>query len=241
MAKSVKTKNPIYIGLDGKGPLIEVQIKLVNGKYEVEPLIHHDVNNERLITLRDNLKSLLSVQENNGVLSLNIIGKDKNSNTVTRSLGTITKGAFLAEAPLTTLEVKMLSLGRDGNNYDRVFASGEKVPSPKTDLHTHYTGQLPAREVYEIALKTAPKTVEFRTDLLVKNGILDSNHNFGDKATLDVLNKIPGFKEKLINSMEVNIQDQITFMDMDECSRILLIGCTSMPVSEFSRSFSGAS
>lgn len=216
MAKSVKTKNPIYIGLDGKGPLIEVQIKLVNGKYEVEPLIHHDVNNERLITLRDNLKSLLSVQENNGVLSLNIIGKDKNSNTVTRSLGTITKGAFLAEAPLTTLEVKMLSLGRDGNNYDRVFASGEKVPSPKTDLHTHYTGQLPAREVYEIALKTAPKTVEFRTDLLVKNGILDSNHNFGDKATLDVLNKIPGFKEKLINSMEVNIQDQITFMDMDE-------------------------
>ena len=108
MAKSVKTKNPIYIGLDGKGPLIEVQIKLVNGKYEVEPLIHHDVNNERLITLRDNLKSLLSVQENNGVLSLNIIGKDKNSNTVSRSLGTITKGAFLAEAPLTTLEVKML-------------------------------------------------------------------------------------------------------------------------------------
>ena len=36
MAKSVKTKNPIYIGLDGKGPLIEVQIKFVNGKYEVE-------------------------------------------------------------------------------------------------------------------------------------------------------------------------------------------------------------
>ena len=29
MAKSVKTKNPIYIGLDGKGPLIEVQIKLL--------------------------------------------------------------------------------------------------------------------------------------------------------------------------------------------------------------------
>ena len=216
MSKVIKLKNPIYIGQDGKGPLIEVQISLVNGKYEVEPLIHHDLDNERLMTLRDNLKSLLSVKEEKGVLSLNIIGKDKNSNQVTRSLGTITKGAYLPNAELTTLEVKMLSLGRSGESYDRVFASSEKVPSPKTDLHTHYTGQLPAREVYDIALKTSPKTVVFNTEKLVKNGVLPENHGLGESTTLDVLDKIKGFREKLIDSMEVTIQDQITFMDMDE-------------------------
>lgn len=216
MSKVIKLKNPIYIGQDGKGPLIEVQISLVNGKYEIEPLIHHDVDNERLITLKNNLKNLLSIKEENGVLSLNIIGKDGKSNAVTRSLGTINKGTFVSNAPLTTLEVKMLSLGRSGDSYDRVFSSSEKVPSPKTDLHTHYTGQLPARDVYDIALKTAPKTVVFNTEKLVKNGILPENHGLGEQTTLDVLDKIKGVREKVINSMEVNIQDQITFMDMDE-------------------------
>ena len=217
MAKVLKLKSPIYIGQDSKGPLIEIQISLVDGKWEIEPLIHHDVDNEQLKTLKENLKSLMSIKEVNGVLSLNIIGKDKESRTVERSLGTIKKGKFESNAPLTTLEIKMLSLGKANEGYDRVFASSEIPPSSKTDLHTHYTGQLPANEVYDIALSVAPKTIVFDTSRLVKSGILPENHKYGETATLDVLHKeVPGFRGKMLDLMEVNIQDQITFMDMDE-------------------------
>lgn len=217
MAKGIKLKEPIYIGQDGKGPLIEVQIKEVDGKFEIEPLIHHDVDNERLITLRENLKTLMTVKVVDGVVGVYIVGKDKDSNTVDRCLGTISQGKFTYNAPLTTMELKMLSLGVDRSGYDRVFSSSKPVPSPKTDLHTHYTGQLPAKDVYDIALRVAPKAVEFNTSRLVKAGIIPENHKFGEKATLAQLHAmVPGFRDKIIDSMEVNIQDQITFMDMDE-------------------------
>ena len=217
MGDYIELDKPIYIGQDSKGPLIEVKIKFVNGQYEVEPVIHHDIDNERLKTLRDNLKSLISVKEENGQIKINIIGKDKDSNSVERCLGVCENGKYTPRAPLTTLELKMLSLGRGNDNYDRVFSGETLESSPLTDLHTHYTGQLRAREVYDIALQTAPQTVTFRTDVLVAQGVIPKKHNFPEYVSLDVLDKeVENFREKMINLMEVNIQDQITFMDMDD-------------------------
>lgn len=218
MLENIEFDKPIYIGQDSNGPLIEIKIRKINGKYIIEPIIHHDVDNKRLITLRENLKSLISLKEENGKLKINIIGKDKDSKPVQRCLGEYdSKGNYIPRAPLTTLELKMLSLGKGNENYDRVFSGETLEASPLTDLHTHYTGQLRAKEVYDIALKTAPETVVFSSAKLVKSGVLPPDHKYPDYVSLDILDKeVKDFRAKMIDLMEINIQDQITFMDMDD-------------------------
>lgn len=220
MSNEVKVNNPIYIGDDGKGnPLIQINIiPVAGGGYRVEPKILGEVT-EASKNLRDNLEKLLRVKaDNKGNIQLNIIAKNNKDEITTRCLGTINHKRFNPNVELTTLEIKMLSLGMEGNDYDRVFANSEEIPTPHTDLHTHYTGQLTAKEVYDIAMKTNPNEVTFKVADLIKNKIVPQGM-FQDESQyvpLSQLDKIEGVREKLLESMTINRQGQVSFLDMDD-------------------------
>jgi len=95
----------------------------------------------------------------------------------------------------------MLSLGsiKEGN----IFSNDQEIPYVTTDLHTHLTGVLTALDVYEIAMKVNPKIVKFKTSFLIKNSILRQGDMETEFIDLKKLNKIKGFKEKLIDKMEI--------------------------------------
>jgi len=97
----------------------------------------------------------------------------------------------------------MLSLGsiKEGN----IFSNDKEIPYVTTDLHTHLTGVLTALDVYDIAMKVNPKSVEFEIDTLIFAKVLSENATLNKevKYTLHELDKIKGFKEKLIDKMEI--------------------------------------
>lgn len=74
---------------------------------------------------------------------------------------------------------------------------------------------LSAKEVYEIAMKVNPKSVKFKSSFLVEHNLIKNSDAKEEFVDLSKLNKIKGFKERIIDKMEIKPYKQITFTDMD--------------------------
>lgn len=202
----IKLKNHIYIGEDSLGNLLELSIYKDNDKYSFDiSLLRKDTS---LNNLKDNLEKVIEIKEENNKLNINL-----NVNNTVRSLGHIENNKYTNNIPLTNTEIRMLSLGnvREGN----IFYNDKEIPYVNTDLHTHLSGVLNAKDIYEIGMKVSPKSVKFKISFLVGNKIIQSEDVKEEFMTLASLNKIKGFKERLINAMEIKPYKQITFTDMD--------------------------
>jgi adenosine deaminase len=190
---------------------------------------------EGINNLITNLNGLLLVKQlSKNHYEINIKTYDKEGNEIYRNIGEWKNGSLIKRNSLTAFEIKNLSQGvileRIFKNRRIPFSNTDSLPTPITDLHTHYTGVLTAQSVYDIALKTAPKTVLFSQKYLIKHGLItkevyerlkryndnDPSIKRKDLFTLEQLNKIPGFREKLISKMEIPAEQQITFTNLND-------------------------
>ena len=107
----------------------------------MDPVILHDKEDKNLKLLKDNLTKLLKIKESDKGININIETKKG-----VRTLGVIEGKMYTPKVNLTTTEIRMLSIGnvKEGN----VFLNDEVLPSVITDLHTHFTGVLKARDIY---------------------------------------------------------------------------------------------
>lgn len=208
--KKMKVKNAINIGKDSLGFIFKIDVYKDKKSYDFRISSLREEEDKNLVRLKENLEKIISIKEEDNRINITL-----NVNGTVRVLGYIENNKYIENVPLTNTEIRMLSLGgiRDGN----VFSNDEEIPAVTTDLHTHLTGVLSARKVYEIAIKINPKSVKFEIDALVDAKVLDENTTLdrNRKYTLYELNKIKGFKERLIDKMEIKPYKQITFTDMD--------------------------
>ncbi len=208
--KKMKIKNAINIGKDSLGFIFKIDVYKDKKSYDFRISSLREEKDKNLVRLKENLEKIINVKEEDNRINITL-----NVNGTVRVLGYIENNKYVENIPLTNTEIRMLSLGsiREGN----IFSNDEEIPYVTTDLHTHLTGVLSAKEIYEIAMKVNPKSVEFEIDTLVYAKVLEENTTLdrNKKYTLYELNKIKGFKEKLIDKMEIKPYKQITFTDMD--------------------------
>lgn len=173
-----------------------------------------------------NLNTLLVVDRETNEIKFKAYNKNKES--VFKTLGVIEGHKITNPSLLAAYEIKTLSQAvfdeEDFKEHGFPFVGEEELPTPVTDLHTHFTGVISASRVYEIALMTAPKEVFFDYKTLVKNNIIsreeflklaDGTELSKARISLEELDKIPGFKEKLISIMEIPIDQQSTFVNLN--------------------------
>lgn len=205
--KKLKLKKDIFIGEDSFGPLIRIDIYKDKNNYNFIPVILHDKEDVNLNILKNNLYKIIEIDND-----LNINFKINNK---IRNLGKIENKEYREKVALTTTEIRLLSLGEV--NDKSIFDNKENIVNTITDLHTHFTGVLKAKDIYDIAMKIDPKSVLFEIDNLVIGKVLEENTTLDRsiKHSLYELDKLKGFREKIINKMEIKPYKQITFTDMD--------------------------
>ncbi|SET20723.1 NUDIX domain-containing protein [Stigmatella erecta] len=104
--------------------------------------------------------------------------------------------------PLSAVEARFLA----DNNVPLSLPTGTPALSPRTDLHTHFAGALPGKTLVELATSTEGVTVP--RGLLSEIGI-DARQDVPAPA----LN--PLARERLARSLDVPLDRQITFQDME--------------------------